>query len=352
MLLLAFSFVVAMATMFTGPAKAAQTTNVTISDLAFDPKNVTIKVGDTITWINNDPLIYTLWFVKTDDQTTYTNAGKEGLSDPILPSTSWSQTFNETVTLQYYSFERLWITGFITVVPLVPPTASFTYAPSAPLVNESVTFNASTSFDSDGSIVSWDWAFGDGSSGSGEVVTHAYAAAGTYNVTLTVTDDDSLTNSVLKTVTVLPIHDIAVTSVTPSPPEVTPGKNVTITVVVENEGTVAENFTVTVYSNNTAIDTQTVTNLVAGSSETLEFVWDTTNATEGNYVIKAEAPPVTGETDTADNMLTSDVTVIVKRAPAPIPYIEIIGLALLIVAIIVLGLGAYFYIKRKKISKS
>jgi len=246
----------------------------------------------------------------------------------------------------------LWITGFITVVPLVPPTASFTYLPSAPLVNESVTFNASTSSDSDGSIVSWNWTFGDGSSGSGEVVTHAYADAGTYNVTLTVTDGDGLTDSTWKTITVLPIHDVAVTSVTPSPTEVTSGKNVTITVVVKNEGTVAENSTVTVYSNNTAIDTQNVTNLAAGSPETLEFVWDTTNATEGNYVIKTEATQVTEETDTADNILTSDVTVTVKRAPAPkFPYIEIIGLALLIIAI-VLGLGAYFYMKRKKIPKS
>ena len=68
-----------MPTFFTGPARTAQITTVTISDLAFNPQNVTIKVGGGITWINNDPLIYTLGFAKADDGTTYKKAGKEGL---------------------------------------------------------------------------------------------------------------------------------------------------------------------------------------------------------------------------------------------------------------------------------
>jgi PKD repeat protein len=321
-----------MPAIFTRPAKAAQTTNVTISDLAFNPKNVTIKVGSSITWINNDPLIYTLWFVRTKDKTTYTVAGKEGLSDPILPGKSWSQAFNEIVTLQYYSFERLWITGFITVVPLVSPVASFTYAPSEPLVDQTAIFNASESFDIDGNITSYEWDFGDGTNGTGIIRTHIYTQHGTHNVTLTVTDDDGLKGSTSKTVTVLPIRDIAIINVTLSSTEVKIGENVTITVVVKNEGTVAETFTVTVYSNNTAIDTQTVTNLTANSSET----------------IKAEASQITGETDTADNTFTPSVTFTIKKLVQPfIPFPYII-LILIIIAIIVLGLGAYFYTTRKK----
>lgn len=351
MLLLVFSFVTAMPAIFTGPAKAAQTTTVTISNLAFSPQNVTIKVGSTITWTNNDPIIYTLWFVKADDGTTYKKAGIEGLSDPILPDTSWSQTFNEIVTLQYYSFERLWITGFINVVPLVSPVASFTYSPTEPLVNQEITLDASQSYDTDGTIVSYAWNFSDGTTltETDALATHIYTEDGTYNVTLTVTDDDGLTNSTWKTVTVLPVHDVAVISVTASTTEVTSGENVTISVAVKNEGTVAETFTVTVYSNNTAIDTQTVTTLAAGSSETLDFVWDTTNATEGNYVIKAEASWVAGETETADNTRTSDVTVTVK--PPPFVIFPYIGIALIIIAIVVLGLGAYLYIKRKRTSE-
>jgi len=76
-----------------------------------------------------------------------------------------------------------------------PPVAIFNWEPEAPLVDEVVTFNASESYDPDGSIVSYDWTFGDTTSGTGEVTTHAYTAPGTYTVTLTVTDDTDLSSS-------------------------------------------------------------------------------------------------------------------------------------------------------------
>jgi len=50
-------------------------------------------------------------------------------------------------------------------------------------------FNGTGSSDADGQIVSYDWEFGDGQTGSGPSVTHAYAESGTYTVQLTVTDD-------------------------------------------------------------------------------------------------------------------------------------------------------------------
>jgi len=56
-------------------------------------------------------------------------------------------------------------------------------------VGETVTFDASGSSDSDGSIASYDWTFGDGASASGASVTHSYASSGEYTATLTVTDD-------------------------------------------------------------------------------------------------------------------------------------------------------------------
>jgi len=78
-----------------------------------------------------------------------------------------------------------------------PPIANFTCT-----IDElSVIFNASTSFDSDGNIASWQWDFGDGTQGAGEIVTHDYPTSGTYNVTLTVTDNagakDSLTQNII-----------------------------------------------------------------------------------------------------------------------------------------------------------
>ncbi|RLJ01882.1 MAG: hypothetical protein DRP11_03745 [Candidatus Aenigmatarchaeota archaeon] len=62
-------------------------------------------------------------------------------------------------------------------------------------VNRTVYFDGSGSSDSDGSIVSYSWTFGDGSSASGVTVSHIYTSAGTYTVTLTVTDNAGATDS-------------------------------------------------------------------------------------------------------------------------------------------------------------
>jgi len=78
-----------------------------------------------------------------------------------------------------------------------PPTASFTYTCNA-LTCE---FNASSSSD-DESIVSYAWDFGDEETGSGVTTSHTYAAAGTYAVTLTVTDDEGATDSATQDATV------------------------------------------------------------------------------------------------------------------------------------------------------
>lgn len=53
-----------------------------------------------------------------------------------------------------------------------------------------IQFDGSGSFDPDGTIVSYEWDFGDGSSGAGVIPTHTYARDGDYTVTLCVVDDD------------------------------------------------------------------------------------------------------------------------------------------------------------------
>jgi len=115
------------------------------------------------------------------------------------------------------------------------------------------------------------------------------------------------------------IHDIATISQTPSSTTVTEGETVTIEVVVQNQGTEPETFTVTCYYDNSQTGTaQTVTNLQPSNSITLTFSWDTTGVAPGTYYISAVASPVPDETDTNDNSCTSTTTVTIT-APSPPP---------------------------------
>lgn len=76
------------------------------------------------------------------------------------------------------------------------PVASFTYAVSGTYVD----FNASGSYDPDGTITSYAWDFGDGTTGSGVTTSHVYAYEGTYTVTLTVTDNSGYTGQSVQNV--------------------------------------------------------------------------------------------------------------------------------------------------------
>jgi PKD repeat protein len=70
-------------------------------------------------------------------------------------------------------------------VPNTPPAATFT----SDCDQLACGFDGSGSADTDGSITSYAWEFGDGSTGTGATPQHTYASAGTYTVKLTVTDD-------------------------------------------------------------------------------------------------------------------------------------------------------------------
>lgn len=85
----------------------------------------------------------------------------------------------------------------ITVSRTAAPTASFVSTPNPSFAGEAVTFDASASADNDDkgsgtAIVRYEWSFGDGTTETttSAVTSHTYTAAGTYRVTLTVTDND------------------------------------------------------------------------------------------------------------------------------------------------------------------
>ncbi len=82
------------------------------------------------------------------------------------------------------------------------PVATFTAQPLSGQAPLTVSLDASHSSDSDGTLVSYAWTFGDNQSGSGATTTHIYGNPGTYTITLTITDNDGNTASATRAVLV------------------------------------------------------------------------------------------------------------------------------------------------------
>jgi PKD repeat protein len=126
--------------------------------------------------------------------------------------------------------------------PDTAPTAAFT-ASCASLV---CTFDASASTDDHG-IASYAWTFGDGGTGSGVTASHAFASAGTYTVTLVVTDAAGQTGTVAKAVAVTaPTGAVHLDSATGSAVSKKSGWTATVAVSVKDgAGNAVEGATVT-----------------------------------------------------------------------------------------------------------
>ncbi len=120
---------------------------------------------------------------------SYTSAGSYQVTLTVTDSAGLTDSITKTVTVSEGE------------VVNQPPTANFTYSPSSPQANETISFTDQSS-DPDGSVVSWSWAFGDGSTSTLQNPTHSYGVDGSYNVTLTVTDNGGATDSITKTITV------------------------------------------------------------------------------------------------------------------------------------------------------
>jgi len=94
----------------------------------------------------------------------------------------------------------------VTVPENQPPVADFFFSPTNPKSAETVHFNADASTDPDGTIVQYNWDFGDGTTGTGKNTEHVYSvtAKTTYTVNLTVVDDKGAQASIGKEITVTP----------------------------------------------------------------------------------------------------------------------------------------------------
>jgi len=83
------------------------------------------------------------------------------------------------------------------------PLANFSIEPPAGSTSTTFTLDGSSSRDNDGTVKQYAWDFGDGHTDTGKVVTHRFASTATFDVTLTVKDNDGATQTASKSVEVL-----------------------------------------------------------------------------------------------------------------------------------------------------
>ena len=155
---------------------------------------------------NGDPITYAWDF--GDGHTDTTN-------NPT-PSHTWMDDGTYTVSLTVSdSLLSDTDTATITVRDL-GPTANFAWTPGSPDECQPIAFSdASTSYPDP--IVQWEWDFGDGGTSSDPNPSHTFGDAGTYDVSLTVTDDDGSVDTVILQVTVAGVPPTADFSVPGGP---------------------------------------------------------------------------------------------------------------------------------------
>jgi PKD repeat protein len=153
----------------------------------------------------------TLTYNPNGDAVSYLWTFGDGASDtgPVVDHV-YEQNGAYEVTLTVFDAEGQTSSTSLSIQALnPPPTAEFSYSPRSTMndelvvsASEIITFDGADSFD-DEEVVSYDWYFGDGETGVGQTVTHKYLYPGTYNVVLTVTDNDGDTTQCVKKVCVI-----------------------------------------------------------------------------------------------------------------------------------------------------
>jgi len=153
-----------------------------IANFSYTPENPSTQ---DIIQFNDTSLVYNVTIISW-----YWDFGDGNNSDLQDPTHKYDDDgiYNVTLTVTDNNSVSDSISKYVPVSN-TPPVAN-AGGPYIGNVNEDILFDGSGSYDLDGSIISWYWDFGDGNIGYGETILHSYNNSGSYQVTLTVTDDD------------------------------------------------------------------------------------------------------------------------------------------------------------------
>jgi len=169
----------------------------------------------TITSVSPNPALtgatVTVMFTATDDEAVSAciswGDGTSACGVTSGVTHSYANTGNmlsETFTITVNATDAAGLTSSAMASETVndrPPIAVIA-GPSTATTGQSVTFIGGGSTDPDGTITSYAWNFGDGTTGTGVNATHTYVTTGSFTVTLTVTDNSGNTNSTTHAITV------------------------------------------------------------------------------------------------------------------------------------------------------
>src|ERR671922_532698 len=193
------------------------------------------------------------------------------------------------------------------------PTAVASADPKTAAAGETVTFSAAGSFDhlDSPADLTYAWDFGDGTTGSGATATHAYAAKGTYEATLTVTDSEGLSDTDTVTVTVLG-PDLQVTNLAAGEGKVKQGQTARVTATVRNAGPGSTPATKTEFllDGSTVLGVVDTPALASGASAQVSINWNV-KSLNGTHTLKATADRtgLVAEEVEGNNSATRTVTV-------------------------------------------
>ena len=183
------------------------------------------EAGDSFGWFvsldGDTALISAYWsengkgsaYVFTRSGTTWTQQQKLTASDGARPDWfGWAFSLSGDTALIGAFYKDQGRGAVYVFINDEPPIADFDWTPQNPNTHQQITFDASTSYDPDGTITKYEWDWDNNGvydeAHSSPTATHSWTSKGSYQVALRVTDDGNAQGTIIKTVNVSSINII------------------------------------------------------------------------------------------------------------------------------------------------